>query len=275
MQAEELLRAGKLEETLQALQDQVRAKPADASLRVFLFQLLSVMGRWDRAMTQLNVAAEMDAANLLMAQVCRAALNCEAFRAQVFAGQRTPLVFGEPQEWVSLLFQANSLLAKEEYAAARDLRDQAFDAAPATPGTIDGKPFEWIADSDPRFGPMLEAVLNGKYYWVPFANIKKIELEEPVDLRDMVWTPANFTWANGGEMIGLIPSRYPGSELSEDEAVCLARKTEWVERESDWYLGRGQRMLATDEDEHPLLETRQVIIGSADVDQSSEENGDG
>ena len=46
-------------------------------LRVFLFQLLCVLGQWERALTQLNVAAELDAQALAMAQMYREALQCE------------------------------------------------------------------------------------------------------------------------------------------------------------------------------------------------------
>jgi type VI secretion system protein ImpE len=121
MQAEELLRAGRLQEALEALEGKVRSEPADAKLRIFLFQLLAVMGDWERALSQLNVAAELDAINLLMAQVCRAALNCEALRAEVFAGKRSPLIFGEPEEWISLLVQANQMIAEGKYQGAQKL----------------------------------------------------------------------------------------------------------------------------------------------------------
>jgi len=112
MKADELLKAGRLNEALAALQQQVRDNPADAKLRVFLFQLLSVLGQWDRALTQLNVAAEVDAKNLLLAEIGRNALAAEAFRAEVFAGRRQPLVFGQPAEWVGFLIQSNQLAAE-------------------------------------------------------------------------------------------------------------------------------------------------------------------
>ncbi len=112
MQAEELLQAGQLTEALAVLEGQIRSDPANAKLRVFLFQLLSVQGDWERALTLLNLAAELDPVNLLMAQVCRAALNCEALRAEIFAGKRSPLVFGEPDEWISWLVQANHMIAE-------------------------------------------------------------------------------------------------------------------------------------------------------------------
>ena len=262
MQAEQMLQSGRLDEALEALTRQVRDNPADAELRVFLFQLLAVVGRWERAMTQLNVAAEMDPANLLMAQVCRAALNCEAFRAQVFAGVRSPMVFGEPDEWVGWMVQANVAVASGDWAQAADLRGRAFDAAPATPGLVDGRPFAWIADADSRLGPVLEAIFNGRYYWVPFNAVASIDIEAPADLRDMVWIPAQFTWANGGQMVGLIPTRYPGSEDSADASVRLARKTEWTDQPGETYLGSGQRMLVTDGGEYPLLTIRRIELAA-------------
>ena len=56
-------------------------------------------------------------------------------RCEVFSGKRTPILFGEPLEWVGLLSQANGLVAQGKYSAAEALRDQAFEAAPATPRT--------------------------------------------------------------------------------------------------------------------------------------------
>lgn len=262
-QAEELLRAGNLSEALKLLQDQVRHDPANAKSRVFLFQLLSVLGQWDRAMTQLNVAAEMDPINLLMAQMCRQALNCEALRAEIFAGKRSPLVFGEPSEWVGLVIQANQMAGQGQYQQSQEPRERSFEAAPAVSGKIDDTPFEWLADADPRTGPIFEVIINGSYYWVPMSNIHEMHIDAPVDLRDLVWIPAQFTWTNGGEAVGLIPTRYPGSEASDDPQIRLAKKTDWVEHEGGLFLGLGQRMLATDAGEYPLLETRQITFDNA------------
>jgi len=275
MQAEELLQAGRLQEALVTLEGQVRSSPADAKLRVFLFQLLAVMGDWERALSQLNVAAELDAINLLMAQVCRAALNCEALRAEVFSGKRSPLIFGEPDEWIGWLLQANQMVAEDKYQGAQKIRERAFEASPAISGSIDNQKFEWIADSDSRLGPVLEAIIDGKYYWVPFTAIKRIRIEPPSDLRDVVWCPAQLTWTNGGESAGFIPTRYPGSESSEDSAIQLARKTEWDEHPGDTYLGLGQRVFATDIDEFPLMQVRQVDLDNLEPDQQSDEISNG
>ena len=65
MIAEELLRAGRLDDALKALQEQVRSQPSNATLRIFLFQL-AVMGQWARAQNQLKVVGELDASALPM-----------------------------------------------------------------------------------------------------------------------------------------------------------------------------------------------------------------
>jgi len=274
------LRDGRLADTLAELQKRVRSDPSNAKHRIFLFELLSVMGQWDRALTQLNVAGELDGGALAMVQMYREALRCEVLRGDVFAGRRSPVVFGEPESWVALLIEALRLTAQEKHAQSDELRGNAFEAAAATPGTLSerskrppsaegaleetaARAFEWIADADSRLGPVLEAVIFGRYYWIPFQRIRTVVVERPSDLRDLVWMPAHFEWANGGEAVGLIPTRYPGSEASEDDAIRLARKTEWMERSPQTVLGLGQRMLASDGGEFALMDVRRIDLPSA------------
>ncbi len=259
--AERSVREGDLAGALMALQGQVRKAPSRADLRVFLFQLLSVLGEWDRALTQLNVAAELDAGTLAMAQMYRETLRCERLRADVFAGRRSPVVFGEPEEWVALLVESLLVTLTPRAGEAESLRARAFEAAPPSAGSIDGKAFEWIADADMRLGPVCEAIINGKYYWVPFGRFSKVVIEAPTDLRDVVWIPAQFHFANGGEAVGVIPTRYPGSEATSEPQVRLARRTEWIEDPPGFFSGLGQRVLTTDHGDHPLLDVRTILVG--------------
>ena len=260
LQAEKSLHQGNLKEALLNLQDQIRKDPSNPKLRIFLFQLLVVSGQWERALTQLKVVGELEASHLLMVQTYRTAIQCEALRAEIFAGKRSPLLFGDPQQWIALLIEALRLDGESHFAEAMALRNQAFELAPATPGTINGVAFEWIADADSRLGPILEAIVNGRYYWIPFQQIGKIELEEPSDLRDVVWMPVQFTWVNGGQASGLIPTRYPGSEASEDPMIQLARKTEWEELTEGLSRGAGQRLLATNIDDYALMDARKIEL---------------
>lgn len=261
--AEISLKEGQFEEALKQLQDQVRKQPDVAKHRVFLFQLLAVIGNWERALTQLNVAGELAATNLAMVQTYREAIRCELLREKVFNGDTSPLVFGEPAQWIALLIEACKLSAQGRYAQAGELREQAYELAPATPGNFNGTPFGWIADSDSRLGPVVEAIVNGRYYWIPFERIARIQIEAPADLRDLVWLPAQFTWSNGGTAFGLIPSRYPGSAQVDDSGIRLARKTEWTEPEVGHFHGLGQRTFITDNGDYSLFDARDLIFDNA------------
>ena len=81
------LKDGDVQRALKLLTEQVRAHPQDAKLRVFLFQLLCVLGQWDRALNQLNVSLELDAGTLPMVQTYREAIAGEDLQAQ---GLRRP-----------------------------------------------------------------------------------------------------------------------------------------------------------------------------------------
>jgi type VI secretion system protein ImpE len=267
--AETSLRQGDLSAALAHLQEQVRDKPADAKLRIFLFQLLCVRGEWERALNQLKVASGLDPAALAMAQMYGEAVRCEAIRTDVFNGKKAPMVFGEPEQWLALLIESLLVAGRGEPQKANELRQRAFEEADTSAGDVNGQPFEWVADADSRLGPVLEAVINGRYYWVPFSRLAAVTVEEPEDLRDMVWMPAQLQFENGGESVALIPTRYPGSEASDDGLIALARKTVWQEVAPDTHHGLGQRIIATDAIDVPLLELRKLVVHARAADASA------
>jgi type VI secretion system protein ImpE len=269
--AEELLAQGDPAAALQALQQQVRSQAADPALRVFLFQLLCVLGQWQRAHDQLKVCGELDAGTLAMVNTYGAALQCEVARDAVFAGRHLPHVFGPPAAWVALLAQALQLDAQGHAEQAAAMRSQALDQAPASAGvahshaaTPDSAPaeqaFAWIADADSRLGPLLEVIINGRYGWVPFAHLREVTIEPVTDLRDLVWAPAHLEFINGGDTVALLPVRYPGTV--NDAALQMSRKTEWQEMQHQQFSGQGQRVLATTEAEWGLLELQRITFTS-------------
>ena len=185
--AQTLVAAGDPQAALHRLQQEVRTKSGDPKLRVFLFQLLCVLGQWQRALTQLQTCGELDAGALAMVATYREALQCEAVREAVFAGRTTPHVFGPPTAWVALLAKALQLEAQGHGTQAAALRAQAFEDAPASAGQADGQAFAWIADADSRLGPVLEVLINGRYGWLPLVHVRQIDIEPITDLRDLSW----------------------------------------------------------------------------------------
>jgi len=288
--AEQHLAAGDPSGALAALQERVRARPADAPARVFLFQLLCVLGQWSRAGNQLEVAAELDSRNLLMARTCRELLRCEALREAVFDGRRAPMVLGEPPPWIASLVQALPLAAAGDGAAAARLADDAFERAAPRAGRLGGTSsdeespegvvvpgvgaagiaFDWIGDADMRLGPVLEAMFDGKYCWVPFERLAGLVLEPPSDLRDLVWTPAEFQWDGGGRSVGFVPTRYPRVARADeavspvDPACLMARRSDWTDLGGDYFTGRGQRVFASSAGDHALLDCRTLQFGTPD-----------
>ncbi len=262
MTAANLLHDGDLSGALSALQGDIRQKPADPKLRTFLFQLLAVEGQWDRARQQLDVLVDLDPAAMPMVHTYREALACEALRAEVFNGSKMPLVFGDPEPWIASRLE---ILKNPDLRSCVVQLDQLLEQAPAVSGSINGEPFSWIADADARLGPVLEVVMNNKYYWLPFHRLSKVTLEAPEDLRDAVWMPAYFTFANEGEAVGLIPTRYVKSDLEDEAKVRLSRQTLWQELSETQYLGLGQRLLATDVGDYPLMDVREIHFDTANL----------
>ena len=162
---------------------------------------------------------------------------------------------------MALLLESLRLVNEGHFPQAVTLREQAFEQATEGAGSINEQPFAWLADADTRLGPALEIIINGRYYWCPMTLVSALSTNKPEDLRDLVWLPAQVTWVNGGQAYGLLPVRYPGSETSADPAIQMSRKTEWREIAEGIYLGLGQRMLATDRDEYPLLQVRSIQFG--------------
>lgn len=262
----ELLLSGDTEAALSALTDQVRADPADSAKRVALFQLLALEGAWERSGKQLGVLDSLDADLQLLAQAYSPLLTCELFRQEVFQGQRDAAILGEPEQWMVHALQALKSDAAGAHDSAQTLRDAAFDEAPAVSGHIDGVDFEWIADADTRIGPFFEMMVRGHYYWVPHTRLQKLTFEAPEDVRDLIWAPVSVVWSGGGEEVGFVPARYPGDVAGWTALQKMARETAWNETSPGCYAGLGQRLLVSSEDDHPLLEIRELEFSKSSAD---------
>lgn len=272
MQAQTLIRDGKVKEALAELFKSVRDDPANLDYRIYLFQLLAIDGQYDRALTQLNVTGEMDPKTLMMVQTYREVIQCEVLRAQVFSGEKTPLIFGDPEEWVAPVLESLKQSASGEHTKAQELREHAYALIPPISGTINGDAFEWIADADSRIGPFVEAIINGKYFWIPTTYIKDITFHEPEDLRDLAWLPTEFTWANEGQAVGFVPVRYIDDVNEQKPEFQLARLTDWQQVAEGVYYGLGQRIFATDAADYSLLDIRQISFNHAVSSELSEED---
>jgi len=228
--ADELFRAGKLEDAIELLGARLRSNPADAQQRTFLFELLCFAGAHERADKQLDVLAGTSREAGMGALLYRAALHAERTRQEMFLKGNFPQG-GPPPHRVA--------------------------------GTMNGRPFEELVDADPRVGARLEVFAAGQYLWIPLEHIATVRMAPPKKLRDLLWTPAvvrtgpGFRGVELGEV--LMPALAPLSWQHPDVAVRLGRATKWTESE-DTPVPVGQKLLLVDGEEFPFLELRELDI---------------
>ncbi|MCS4292968.1 type VI secretion system protein ImpE [Comamonas sp. BIGb0152] len=241
------------------VQDAIRHRPADGKLRVHLFQLYVQDGRWQKALAQLQIAAQLDSDYQILAQAYRLAIRAEILREDIFLGLRSPSILGQPGQWISYLKEALLADASGHETKAQDLRMRALDEAIGAPGRMDQDDFAWIADADARLGPVLEVFVNGGYYWLPFDAIRELHLDAPADLRDLVWMPAHITLVNEGKHAMLLPARYPLLGDGVEDAHRQSRITGWEAR-GQTHVGMGVKLLVTDTAERSILDIRHLQL---------------
>lgn len=243
---------------IEELHTNIRNNPGKVEYRIHLAQLLMVNGQWQKALQQLQTAAQLDNKAAAMAQTYRALIQAEIAREQVFKGLYSPQHISAPEDWEILL--AESLVARthQQLDAAEKFLRQAFNDAPACAFTIDGSTTAWIADADSRLGPICEVFINGKYYWIPFNKIQQLSIEAPQDLRDLVWIPATITLTDFSRHFGFLPSRYPLSYEQGNDQLSLSSLTEWTSIDECNWAGLGQKVLVSDQSEYPLLAARNL-----------------
>ncbi len=258
--ADTLFRDGDLDGARAALVEIVKSQPSDQQARMFLFQLLALAGEWDKAKNQLQTLAKLSPEAQMLAVTYEQAMAAEQQRAEVFAGAREMPVLAGQDGWAVTLARSLTLLAQGDFNGAQAARSEAFDAAPDTPGELDGQRFEWVADADIRFGPTFEAIIHGRYGLIGFDQIASITSTGPRDLRDTVWYPVQIAFRKGQSIAALLPARYPGSETGGNAAQRLGRATAWVDFGAG-EVGCGQHLWSLSAgEEHGLLDLRCVVF---------------
>ena len=252
------IQSGDSAKALDALKERIRHDAGNADLRLSLAQLEMITGNWKKASDAADTASTLDSSRELLCQQWKLLIQAEETRTEVFAGRKTAIVMGDPEPWIAGLQDALRLDSEGHGEAADAARRHAMEAAPARSGRIDGNAFAWLCDADERIGPTFEAVINGRYTWVPQAVVTHMEFHKPAEMIDLVWSEAVIRLKNGGETTALMPTRYPGSESSEDGKIQLARLSTFQETAGGTSCGLGQRMFATDADDYPILQTTTI-----------------
>jgi type VI secretion system protein ImpE len=260
--AHDNLRSGDIKAAKAQLIAHLRHTPDAIPARMFLFQLLCVEGQWNKARTHLRTLAQVSPEAQMLSAAYGQAIDAEHTRAEALAGRiDTPLLV-ETGGWAQDLACAVRADANGQFDEGDALRVRAFDSSPDAVGDIDGRLFKFIFDGDTRFGPCFEAMVGGRWGLIPFCAAREITPQRPVDLRDLVWLPAEIMLLDGRTLAALLPARYPGTEFEQDPKLRLGRRTEWREQDGRIY-GLGQRMWAlSDGEDIGLLSFRKITFAA-------------
>ncbi len=273
--AKTLYEAGDLAAAIEEVTREVKAHPSDAARRTFLFELLCFAGEWERADKQLEVIGHQSAGAEIGVQVYRNNLKAEHARRRLFTDGLSPHFLIEPPPYVDLHLEALNRLREGNTQEARATLDRAEEERPAVSGTLNDTPFEDFRDYDDRFAPVLEVIIQDKYTWVPFEQIKRLEITAPEQLRDLVWATAQIETVDK-ELKAFLPMLYAETSRHTDDAVKLGRMTDWTLLSNELYAGAGLRLFAVDGEEKPMLQVRNLSFDRGEnVEESGGEGGTG
>jgi type VI secretion system protein ImpE len=253
MTAEELLRAGHLLAAVEQLNQEVSSRPADNQRRTFLFELLCFVGDYRRAALQLEVLGQQSATAEIGVQVYRHILIAEQTRHQLFSEGVPPAFLFPPPAYASLHLAAVHRLCNHQPAEAMALLEQAQHPQTALRGSLEGQPFTTWRDGDDVLAPFLEVIVHDKYVWLPFEQIKHLQITTPKRLRDLLWVPALLEAHAGPVGEVFLPVLYPDSHRHADERVKLGRMTDWTDAGEGVILGAGQHLFFIDGQDRGIL----------------------
>lgn len=263
MTPKQLFETGDLQGAMAALTQEVKANPSDPGRRAFMFDLLCFMGEIDRAEKQLDVIKQLNTQAEWTAQIYGNLIECERIRRRCYETGTVPEFLLDPPESVRLHVDALGRLAAGRPMEAVECLAQAAEMSPALAGKANDQPFHEFRDCDDLLAPVLEVMILRDYIWLPYSQIRTLEILPPERPRDLIWAPAQFTLTDGTDRKGYLPALYCGSHRRTEDQIKLGRLTDWIGGESEPVLGVGQHQLLAGDSSLGLLEIRRLNFNFA------------
>jgi type VI secretion system protein ImpE len=258
--AKELFDAGNLTGAIEEVTREVKSRPTEMSKRIFLFELLCFAGDFDRAERQLDVIGHQSVQAELGVQVYRNNLKAERDRSSLFSHGLHPHFLSEPPAYIDLHLEAIDHLRRANTAETRRALDEAEQERPALKGKLNGQPFLDFREYNDLIGPVLELIVQDHYTWLPFEQIRSIEIAPPKQLRDLMWASARIEATDGTVGEVYVPALYAGSSEHENDQVKLGRMTDWKKINEDLFLPAGLRLFLVDDEDKSVFEASNIEI---------------
>lgn len=254
----DLLGAGKLDAAVDAASREVKARPADASARLVLAELLILQGAPDRAEAQLQVAAEHAPAEAPAIALLRHLLRGAVARVAWYETGAVPdFIDGPTPRQAEAMRLALAVRAGDAEAAA--IARENLEAMPPVRARIDSGPAEETRDVCDLSQAGLEVLtLAGRYLWLAPERVESLTFAAPKRPRDLLWRRCETRLRDGREATFLVLAQYHDPDASEAER--LARETAWIDAPGGAVRGRGQRVWLVGEAARDLLTIERVAF---------------
>ncbi|SPD72825.1 conserved hypothetical protein [uncultured Desulfobacterium sp.] len=260
MNAIDLIREGRLSEARKLLVEEVKAAPSDTGKRTILFQVLIFLGEWDKAYRHLETIATQDTARQAGIQVYKNLITAEKERLDVILFKKSPSFLPETPPYFDTYHAGLKKLVEKDPQGAKVYFDQANTLRPVTSGTVNGRDFTGLSDTDTFLSPFLEAIVHERYVWVPFESIRELAITPPKTLFDLIWAEARVTTWEGLTLNCYLPVLYPDSSQHEDDRIKLGRITDWIPLGESFSKGIGQHVFQFGQEELAILEIREALF---------------
>lgn len=259
MNARECYDAGRLQEAITALNDDVKRRPGDTTVRSFLCEMLCFAGNLERADLQLDVIAEQDAQAALGVTLFRQLIRAEQARRQFYVDGRLPEFLAPPTDGLKQQLEASIHLREGDVAGAARLLGEAEEQRLKLSGTCDGRAFDDLRDIDDLTSSFFEVLTsNGKYYWIPMDRVELVEFRSPARPLDLLWRRAHMVVQGGPDGEVYLPTLYAGTHAEIDDRMRLGRLTDWRDVAGGLTRGLGQRTFLIGDEARTILEIESI-----------------
>lgn len=243
----EALGQNAIEEAIELVKSHLKTAPSDRQARNLYIDLLVLVGDYERADAQCNLASTFAPDDVMGFAMLRNQLRAMAARAAWFTDAATP---DFPQGPSDLDKAALKLGIAHRQGSAQDTKaalEALEEVRGERPMIWNGKPVSDFRDLDDRIPHALEVIMSGGgYLWVDFAKIASVDIEPIARPRDLAFRRAELQLVDGASAPVLLPAIYHGTPA--EGKLLLGRETDWVDEASGITTGRGQKcFLAGDE----------------------------
>ena len=245
----------------------IKKSPMDLNLRLSLIQLYILDINWSSALKTTQGYLKLNPTDEQSKTLFLSNIECEIQRHKVFSNIAQAMPYPECSNEI-IKFQQSLLHDYFNNTAEQVLADKftKFIDSLAYELTIKIKVSKnntiyqglWL-DTDMRTACVLELFCQGQYYWLPFADIKRIIFKDNEILTDVIWRRANIELMNGQITAGFVPARYAALENVElSDEIKYSKLTQWQEI-NGLTIALGQKVLSNGEEDVSLLDIQEFV----------------